>query len=204
MQPKGKADLDGSMQSEAPAGDGGGRLNATAAALLGFLHAGEQSGYELAGTAQQVIGDFWTVTRSQVYRELAALAERRLVEEGERGARSRRPYRITAAGRAAFTEWIGQPPGTEQIRYPLLLTLAFGDFLSPERLLELVADHRRLHEDRLAGYLTTAAEQGDGLGPYLLATLTFGIHYERAVLAWMDDLPQVLAPARDRPARGGA
>ncbi len=204
MQPKGKADLDGSMQSEAPDGDGGGRLNATAAALLGFLDEGEQTGYELAGTAQQVIGDFWTVTRSQVYRELAALAERRLVEEGERGPRSRRPYRITAAGRAAFAEWIARPAGTEQIRYPLLLTMSFGPWLGADRLLELVAEHRRLHEERLTGYLTAAAERADELGPYHLATLTFGIHYERAVLAWMDDLPQILAPARDRSARGGA
>jgi len=181
-----------------PAGaDGSGRrLNATAAALLGFLHAGDQSGYDLAGVAQQVIGDFWTVTRSQVYRELAALAERRLVEEGERGPRSRRPYRITSAGRAAFAEWIARPPGTEQIRYPLLLTLSFGEWLGSDRLLELVADHRRLHEDRLAGYLTAFAERAAELGPYHLATLTFGIHYERAVLAWMDDVPEILAPAR--------
>jgi len=180
------------------------RLNATAAALLGFLHAGEQSGYELATVAAQAIGDFWTVTRSQVYRELTALAERGLVVERARGARSRRPYEITPAGRAAFAEWISRPPGTEQIRYPLLLTMSFGEWLGPERLLALVADHRRLHEDRLAGYLAAADEHAAGLGPYHLATLTFGIHYERAVLAWMDDLPQILAPARDRSARGGA
>jgi DNA-binding PadR family transcriptional regulator len=173
-----------------------GRLNATAAALLGFLHAGEQSGYELAGTAQRVIGDFWTVTRSQVYRELAALAGRGLVEEGERGARSRRPYQITPAGRTAFADWIARPPGTEQIRYPLLLTMSFGPWLGPERLLDLVAEHRCLHEDRLARYLGVAAERADELGPYHMVTLTFGIHYERAVLAWMDDVPQLLAGAR--------
>lgn len=191
------------MAGDAPAGGGSGRLNATAAALLGFLQAGEQSGYELAGTAQQVIGDFWTVTRSQVYRELAALASRGLVEEGERGARSRRPYRMTTAGRAAFAEWIAQPPGTEQIRYPLLLTMSFGPWLGPERLLEFVAEHRRLHEDRLTGYLAAANERADELGPYHLATLTFGVHYERAVLAWMDDVPEILAPARDRSRTGG-
>lgn len=173
-----------------------GQLNATAAALLGFLHAGEQSGYELATVAAQVIGDFWTVTRSQVYRELAALAERGLVEEGERGPRSRRPYEITPAGRTAFTEWIARPPGTEQIRYPLLLTLSFGEWFGPERALELVAGHRGLHEDRLSAYLAAAAEHAAEMGPYHLATLTFGIHYERAVLAWMDEVPGILAAAR--------
>ena len=168
------------------------RLNSTAASLLGFLHGGEASGYELAGLAQLVIGDFWTVTRSQVYRELAAMAGRGLVEMGQIGPRSRRPYRITEAGRAAFAEWVHQPPGLEQIRYPLLLTMSFGAWLGPRRLLEFVEEHRRVHEERLARYLAMQADDGQG-DPYQRATLAFGIRYEQAVLAWMDEVPQILA-----------
>lgn len=41
-------------------------LNTTAATLLGFLHTGEASGYELVAIADEVVGAFWTVTRSQV------------------------------------------------------------------------------------------------------------------------------------------
>jgi DNA-binding PadR family transcriptional regulator len=167
-------------------------LNPTAASLLGFLHAGEASGYELLDIAHAFIGDFWTLTRSQVYRELTALAERGLVQAGTTGARSRRPYRLTEAGRTAFAAWLAEPPDAEQIRYPLLLTLAFGAHLDTERLLGYIATHRTDHERRLAAYLTTAA--ADGLDPYQRATLTFGIHYERAVLAWMDELPALLAP----------
>ena len=55
------------------------RLNATAASLLGFLHERPMSGYELAATAAAVIGDFWTLTQSQVYRELASMADDGLV-----------------------------------------------------------------------------------------------------------------------------
>ncbi|MDQ3095497.1 MAG: hypothetical protein M3Q82_06005 [Actinomycetota bacterium] len=29
--------------------------------------------------------------------------------------------------------------------------------------------------------------------PFVGATVAFGIHYERAVLAWMDELPELLA-----------
>lgn len=169
-------------------------LNPTAASLLGFLHAGEASGYELLGTAHAFIGDFWSLTRSQVYRELAALAERGLVEVGTTGARSRRPYRLTDAGRSAFAAWLAEPPGAEQIRYPLLLTLAFGAHLDTSRLLGYIAAHRKEHERRLADYLTTA--EASGLDPYQRATLSFGIHYERAVLAWTDELPALLQPPR--------
>lgn len=169
-------------------------LNPTAASLLGFLHAGESSGYELMGVAERVVGDFWTVTRSQVYRELASLAAAGLVEPGEPGPRSRRPYRITHAGRKAFAAWVAQPPGAEHIRYPLLLTLSFGEWLGPDPILRLVAEHRQLHEGRLAGYRELQA--GGDLGPYHRATLAFGIRYERAVLEWMAEVPRILADAQ--------
>lgn len=166
-------------------------LNATAASLLGFLHGGEYSGYELVGVAELVIGDFWSLTRSQVYRELAGLADRGLIAAGVTGPRARQPYRLTPAGRSAFKRWVSQPPGPEQIRYPLLLTIAFGAFVGRERLLEFVAGHRGGHEARLAAYSDLQADSAAG-DPYARATLAFGVHYERAVLAWMDELPALL------------
>ncbi len=165
-------------------------LNATAASLLGFLHHGEASGYELVGVAQAFIGDFWSITRSQVYRELAALADHGLVEAGPAGPRARRPYRLTDRGREAFAAWLSEPPSAEQIRYPLLLAVAFGASLDRDRLLGYVAAHRIEHRKRLEGYEQRLAT--DGLDPYQRATLRFGIYYERAVLAWMDELPALL------------
>jgi DNA-binding PadR family transcriptional regulator len=174
------------------------KLNPTAASLLGFLHAGEASGFELVEIADGLIGDFWSLTRSQVYRELATLAEHGLVQAGPTGPRSRRPYRLTEAGREAFTAWLAQPPGPEQIRFPLLLTLAFGASGDRERLLGYVAEHRAEHERRLAEYRETA--QAGGLDPYQQATLAFGVHYEQAVLAWMEEIPAILtAPASTEP-----
>jgi DNA-binding PadR family transcriptional regulator len=180
-------------------------LNPTAASLLGFLHEGDFSGYELVKVAETLIGDFWTLTQSQVYRELTALAERGLVAVGETGPRSRRPYSVTDAGRRAFAEWIDQPPGPEQIRYPLLLTLAFGARLPADRLRDFVDRHRRAHEDRIRAYRETAATMP--LDAYQKATLNFGLRYEQAVLSWMDELPEEAGgtPKKSRPAprKGG-
>ncbi len=39
-------------------------LNATAASLLGFLHAGPASGWDLLRIAQTSIGRFWSITSS--------------------------------------------------------------------------------------------------------------------------------------------
>jgi DNA-binding PadR family transcriptional regulator len=168
-------------------------LNPTAASMLGFLHNGPASGYELVKIAQLVIGDFWSLTRSQVYRELAGLADRGLVQAQPTGPRARRPYQLTEAGRAAFAAWLSQPPGTEQIRYPLLLTLSFGSMLDRDRLLGYIDAHRGIHEQRLATYRgMVAAGVAD---QYLRATLVFGIRYEEAVLGWISELPAILAAA---------
>ena len=109
------------------------QLNSTAASLLGFLHEGPMTGWDLVAIAQRRIGDFWSLTQSQVYRELAAMAEADLVRAGERGPRDRQPYELTDAGRAAFREWLNREPGAETIRFPLLLMLVFGRHLEPGR-----------------------------------------------------------------------
>jgi DNA-binding PadR family transcriptional regulator len=175
-------------------------LNATAASLLGFLHDGPMAGWDLVATARHRIGDFWSLTQSQVYRELATMAAAGLVEAGARGQRDKQPFRITASGRAAFAEWINREPGMETIRFPLLLTIHFGRYLAPERLAEFVATHRAAHAARLEGYereladwrrAEPAAEAADS---YRRATLIFGIEYERGVLAWFDELPTFGAP----------
>jgi DNA-binding PadR family transcriptional regulator len=169
------------------------QLNATAASLLGFLHSGPKTGWDLVATAERDIGDFWSITQSQVYRELSTMAESGLVEAGERGARDSRPYAITDAGRQAFADWVAQPPGPELIRFPLLLTVLFGAHIPPSTLATHLAHHRGLHADRLAGYERRLSKIATMLHPpsqYAQATLDFAIRYERAVLSWFDALPQ--------------
>ncbi|MGQ4598434.1 helix-turn-helix transcriptional regulator [Nocardia sp. R6R-6] len=164
-------------------------LNSTAASLLGFLHEGPMSGWDLVSEAQDRIGDFWTITQSQVYRELAAMDAAGLVEKGETGARERTPYHLTDAGRVAFLEWVARDPGGETIRVPLLLTLSFGEHLDRQQLDGIVAANREIHQARLTRYL---AEGSETMSTFARATLDFGIRYERAVLGWFDHLPELL------------
>jgi DNA-binding PadR family transcriptional regulator len=177
-------------------------LNATAASLLGFLHEGPRSGYELAAIAQRRIGDFWSLTQSQVYRELAWMADAGLVRAGERGSRARRPYEVTDPGRAAFAEWMDRAPGDETIRHPLLLAVSFGRHVPPDRLATFLRRHRDAHAERLRAYEADASElaQSPDADPYRAATLGFGLAYERAVRDWFADLPHSLTNPPSRPA----
>ncbi|MBX7433897.1 PadR family transcriptional regulator [Mycobacterium sp. Y57] len=167
-------------------------FNATSAALLGFLHAGPMSGWDLMQTADATIGAYWTITRSQIYRELAVLEREGFVESGDAGRRERRPYTITQRGRESFCEWVNTSPPLEQIRFPLLLTIAFGEHVEPRNLAEFVTAHKQLHQNRLHDYRQRVEELGDTAVPFSRATLDFGIRYEQAILEWFQELPNIL------------
>lgn len=178
-------------------------VNATVGSLLGFLHEGPQSGWDLMVTAQERIGGFWSLTRSQVYRELAAMAASGLIATDSTGPRDRRAYRLTAAGRSAFEEWVVQPPGEEHIRYPLLLTLAFARHLPADALSGFIATHRGLHQSRWEAYRAQEERaRAAGARDADLLTLDFGLRYERAVLDWFDGMGEALTPGAGTPELG--
>jgi DNA-binding PadR family transcriptional regulator len=160
-----------------------GALNATQGSLLGFLFDGPKTGWDLLQEIERGLSRFWNVTPSHVYRELRTLQDRGLVTAGRTGVRDRRPFTITAAGKKAFTRWIALEPGPEQIRNPLLITLWFGRHLDAPTLAGFLESNREVHAQRLRHYESiTAADDNTG------AVLAFGVAYEKAVMAWIDDL----------------
>jgi DNA-binding PadR family transcriptional regulator len=177
------------------------RLNATAGALLGLLRDGPRSGYDLVAASEQVIGGFWTITRSQVYRELAALADRGLLERGQTGPRDRQPYQLTTAGRAAFRKWVNTSPEPENLRVPLLLRLTFSDAIDPRQLRAMVSEHHAVHRSRLEALRSLNRQLADaGIPEERRVTLAFGIYYETAVLDWFRGLPASINPRSGDPA----
>jgi DNA-binding PadR family transcriptional regulator len=166
-------------------------LNATQASLLGFLHDGPATGWDLIEEVRRGLARFWNVTSSHVYRELRTLEERGLVRADDPGPRERQPFRITAKGRRAFAQWIRREPGPEQIRIPLLVTLWFAKHLDPDTLAEFCEHHRAEHDRRLTEYEALAgvfSETGSP-DPHIAAVIDFGIAYERAFLEWLARLP---------------
>jgi DNA-binding PadR family transcriptional regulator len=160
-----------------------GELNATQGSLLGFLFDGPKTGWDLLHEIEGGLSRFWNVTPSHVYRELRTLQDRRFVSAGRTGVRDRRPFTITAAGKKAFKKWIAQEPGPEQIRNPLLITLWFGRHLDEDTLAKFLDSNRKVHAERLRHYSgITVGDEHTG------AVLAFGIAYEKAVIAWIDEL----------------
>ena len=165
-------------------------LNSTAAALLGLLHEGPMTGGELVAAAKERMEPFWSVTRSQVYRELPGLAAAGYVRPGKLGPRAAQPYTITAAGKRAFRAWLAEDPGADHARNPLVLRVGFGAHHQAGAVAPLVADARTRHQEQLATNRSRVTQlKKEGGDPFQLATAEWGVSYERALLRWLDTVP---------------
>jgi DNA-binding PadR family transcriptional regulator len=153
-------------------------INATAAAVLGLLHEGPMTGGQLMAVAERRLGPFWSMTRSQVYRELPVLADLGYVKAGKPGQRSSQPYTITAKGKTAFAQWMKGEPGRELVRNPYALRVAFGGASQRKEAEayhnEALAEARELQKE--------AKRDGDKM---MLASLEFASNYHKAALTWL-------------------
>jgi DNA-binding PadR family transcriptional regulator len=164
-------------------------INATAAALLGLLHEGQMTGGQLMATAEERLGRYWSMTRSQVYRELPALAELGYVKLGKPGPRSSQPYSITPAGKRAFVRWLTEDPGRDTLRNSVALKVAFGDKQSSAQLRKLQESAVEYHNQELARSRDQAKEAKKEGDEYGAAALEFAIGYHKAALAWLKNVP---------------
>jgi DNA-binding PadR family transcriptional regulator len=167
-------------------GEGMGDLNATSAALLGLLHEGPMTGGQLVSAASQRFGSFFSVTRSQVYRELPALTEAGLLRLGKRGPRSSQQYVLTPAGKRTFKTWLNSTAGSDHLRCPLILRLVHAGQLTAKQRATLVSNARAEYVDQLDAARTEAKAATD---PYLKAAAEFTVAYRRAMLKLLDAIP---------------
>lgn len=163
-------------------------VNATAAALLGLLMAGPMTGGQLVAAAHERFGAVFSVTRSQVYRELPTLAGAGLLRLGKQGPRSSQQYVITPAGRKAFKEWLAASDGAvgtspDHLRSPLLLRLLHAGSLTPNQRSRLIHAGREAYAQRLDAARTAAKTQDD---PYAKAVAEFVVAHARAVQKLLD------------------
>jgi PadR family transcriptional regulator AphA len=116
------------------------------AAILGFLEIEPSTGYSLRQRFEGSVGSFWTVTQSQIYRELHGLERDRLVTAKTargRGKPDRRTYALTEAGRNELRAWLNEPLQPMQLRHPLLLKLVFAATLEPAKLDSLLDEYQK-------------------------------------------------------------
>ena len=161
-------------------------VNATAAAILGLLHDGPMTGGDLVAAAGDRFGGFFSVTRSQVYRELPALADAGLLRLGKLGPRASQQYRINAAGKRSFRAWLAGPGGADALRSPLVLRLLYAGGLSANDRDKLLATSRSAYADRLK---IAQEAVGAAADPCERAVAEFTVTHLEAMLTLLDAIP---------------
>jgi PadR family transcriptional regulator AphA len=124
--------------------------------ILGLLSLNPRSGYEIKATVDRSTRYFWAASYGQIYPELRRLEREGLIEgeDSPNGARPRRVYRLTTAGREELESWLMGRDVTVELRDESLLRLFFADALPHEVALGLIegrrlgfqAVHERLRE----------------------------------------------------------
>ena len=145
-------------------------LSTTSYALLGLLvfsgpDAPGMTGYELKQRADRTLRFYWvSPAMSQVYSELARLADGGLVTvgfDGPAGRRDRR-YRISALGLQRLRDWQAEStPEFPVLKHPVALRLLMGGLSTPDQLQEMLADYRRSLAQRRAELVEVRESLGD-------------------------------------------
>lgn len=144
------------------------------------------TGGQLVAEAGDQFGSFFSVTRSQVYRELPALTSAGLLRLGKQGARSSQQYQITAAGKKAFKTWLATTPGADHLRSPLILRIRHAAALSAKQRSALIGSAREDYNEQLN---RAKAEVKAAPDPYAKAVAEFTVAHLRAVLKLLDSVP---------------
>ena len=153
--------------------------------VLGLLAKRPLSGYDIKAIVDRSTRFFWAASYGQIYPELRRLEEEGLVEgeDAPNGARRRRVYDLTPAGRAALIEWLLGPTVTIELRDESLLRLFFADALPNEEALMLLEGRQRGHEQYLEILHAIDARPGQDT-PFVDLVLRWGIAYNEWGAQW--------------------
>jgi PadR family transcriptional regulator, regulatory protein AphA len=168
-------------------------------AVLGLLARRPSSGYELGTRAAASIDNFWPLTRTHIYGELAKLEALGYivgVEVAQELLPDKRVYSVTPQGAQALDAWLTNPdPGVPRPRQPMLVKLFFGERLAPEQAAALLTEYRAQALDRRNRFAAAAASDAaavaadpDSPRRFGRAAALFGLRRTEADLAWIDEV----------------
>jgi PadR family transcriptional regulator AphA len=155
--------------------------------VLGLLAHRPLSGYDIKATVDRSTRFLWAASYGQIYPELRRLEAEGLVrgEDAPNGARMRRVYELTDAGRKALEEWLLATTFTVELRDESLLRLFFADLLPREKALRLLEDRKKGHEQFLEVLGAIDARPGQD-PPFVDLVLRWGIDFNEWGRQWCD------------------
>ena len=121
-------------------------------AALGLLAKEPGSGYDLLKKFKSTMHPVWPATQSQLYGELNKLASAGFTKVSDVGARGRKEYAITDAGRAELHRWMTSPDEDPPQRSAVLLRVFLLGELTPSEARQYIESLRDWVEQELRSY----------------------------------------------------
>jgi PadR family transcriptional regulator, regulatory protein AphA len=121
-------------------------------AALGLLAKEPASGYDLLKKFKSTVHPVWPATQSQLYGELNKLASAGFTAASDVGARGRKEYAITDAGRAELHRWMTSPDEDPPQRSAVLLRVFLLGELTPSEARQYIESLRDWVERELKSY----------------------------------------------------
>jgi PadR family transcriptional regulator AphA len=109
-------------------------------AILGFLNYRPFSGYDLKKVFDSSVRHFWSADQSQIYRTLARLAKKGLVEQQvirQEDRPDRKVYHITPQGQSALADWLRSPLPPDDVRSAEFIQIFFAGQLSDDEIIAM-------------------------------------------------------------------
>jgi PadR family transcriptional regulator AphA len=166
-------------------------------AVLGLIELAPRSGYEIKRTIDRTIRHFWAASYGQIYPELGRLEEQGWIEgkDGSRGARSRRVFHITQAGRKALRDWLHGQETRIELRDESLLRLFFADALPVGEALGLLQARRAGYEWMLEQLRALDDGTGEPDPPFVDLVYRWGLDYCEWGIEWCEQQERRLRKA---------
>lgn len=161
-------------------------------ALLALLDEKPGHGYELKSRFGDALGPLWPLREAQIYNNLRILERDGLValdeQDGQKSGADRKPFCVTAAGRAALAVWLESPVREsrklkDDFYLKLSILAATG---SDDRLWNLLWQQREVVLQRLRELEPALAQAEAGAEALNAALLEGAILHMEADLAWLD------------------
>ncbi|MEU1980359.1 PadR family transcriptional regulator [Nocardia sp. NPDC019395] len=159
--------------------------------ILGLLgEMGAASGYDLLKMFDISLAHVWPATQSQLYTELGKLAGEELIDVVAEGARGRKEYRITEAGREELRHWLVDVAPKRPQRDEALLRVFFLGQVDSDRACHYLlngADHLDQRLNRLLEDERSVALGDDDLSRYGRLVMDYGKRFMAMRRDWLRD-----------------
>ncbi|MCA9982807.1 MAG: PadR family transcriptional regulator [Anaerolineales bacterium] len=180
--------------------------------LLGMLHKGPRSGYELNKALNTVVHYFWDADQSRIYRTLNGLVDSGWVSYEtfiQEDNPNKKVYSLTNSGLVELRRWLAEPGKrmVERPRNAFLVQMHFSEFVPPAAQAVVLQEHLAWLQQQLTELEDNAAKINltipfpeDSLQHGLSRnefTLDYGIERYRFEIAWAERMLRLLAAAPD-------